>query len=801
VKRLGATLAILFAVLALTGCAAGQAHPRGDAHTEVVVRLSAQPLAFAPDEGARIDSEQRAFRAALAQRIPDARVRWRYRLVEDGLAVVVRPQELPVLRALPWVRQVYESASYAPEAEASPGQIGAPAVWGSNLATAGQGVKIGIIDSGVDARHPFFDPSGYTMPAGFPKGQRAYTTTKVIVARSFPPPGAPARDHLAFARGDASHGTHVAGIAAGDANTRGAGHTLSGVAPKAYIGNYKAFVPTVGGPNAGAAEIVAAIEAAVADGMDVINFSGGEAEVEPSRDIVARALDAAAAKGVVPVVAAGNWGSDQGPGSVSSPGSSAGAITAGAVEFARNGAPVVADFSSIGPTPISLRLKPDVAAPGAGVLSSVPGGGWGLLSGTSMAAPHVAGAAALLRQRHPTWSVAQIKAALVETGRSVRLNPDSAAPAVPAYVGGGLVSLQQADQPLVFASPSSVSLGLWAIPASDETLEQRIALQDAGGGGGTWQASIERLDALPGVSITLPTPFVDVPGELQYDVTVDHAAAQGDISGSIVLRRGTDLRRIPFWGRVTAPGLSRHRSISLTRTGLHTGSTRGQASLVTRYRYPADPRAMGVHVSLGGPELVYRVHVAKRVANFGVVITRESRGTAVEPRVVEGLDENRLTGIAALPVVINPWLDQYGARVRVAGALVPRPGDYGIVFDSVRKSGAGRFTFRFWVNDTTPPKVKLLTPTVRSRSAARLSISDWGSGVFPQSLAVYVDGRPATFDFRGRILRVPTSRLTPGAHRLRVVASDYQETRNVETIAGILPNTRTFVARIAIGSP
>ena len=125
------------------------------------------------------------------------------------------------------------------------------------------------------------------------------------------------------------------------------------MAPRAYVGNYKVFVETDSGltPNANSPAIVAAIEAAVADGMDVINFSGGEPEIEPSRDIVARALDAAAAVGVVPVIAAGNDYNDVGAGSVSSPANSALAIAVGAVEISGSPAKRVhADFSSVGPT-------------------------------------------------------------------------------------------------------------------------------------------------------------------------------------------------------------------------------------------------------------------------------------------------------------------------------------------------------------------------------------------------------------------------------------------------------------------
>ena len=194
---------------------------------------------------------------------------------------------------------------------ATPQQIGASALWGASLETAGQGVKIGIIDSGIDPDHPFFDAGRLHDAGGLPEGQQRFTTAKVIVARAFPAKsGATAPSvRLAFSDDDSTHGTHVAGIAAGNADTpTGGDGRVSGVAPRAYLGNYKVFVQTDSGlsPNANSPAIVAAIEAAVADGMDVINFSGGEPEIEPRRDIVALALDAAAAAGVVPVIAAGN---------------------------------------------------------------------------------------------------------------------------------------------------------------------------------------------------------------------------------------------------------------------------------------------------------------------------------------------------------------------------------------------------------------------------------------------------------------------------------------------------------------
>ena len=273
--------------------------------SEVIVTLASPPVAGrtgARGRAARtaIDREQACFSAALNEAIPSAQIRWRYRLVLNGAAVVVPNTALRRLQVLPGVREVDAAATYA-VGKTDPVKVAkVAATWSTGLTNQGAGMKIAIIDDGVDQTHPYFSPAGYTMPAGFPKGQTAYTTAKVIVARAFAPAGITWKNaRKPFDAVQSGHATHVAGIAAGNAGTAAAGGVkVSGVAPRAYIGNYKALsVPTDAnvGLDGNAPEIVAAIEAAVSDGMDVINLSLGEPEVEPSRDIVARALDAAAA--------------------------------------------------------------------------------------------------------------------------------------------------------------------------------------------------------------------------------------------------------------------------------------------------------------------------------------------------------------------------------------------------------------------------------------------------------------------------------------------------------------------------
>ncbi len=169
----------------------------------------------------RAAADQRAVERQIRAFAPDARVRWRYRLVLNGFSVVVPEGAVGRIERLAAVREVYPSVRFAPALERSVPAIKANAVWGPGLATSGQGMKIGIIDDGVDQTHPFFSPAGYAMPPGYPMGVATHTTAKVIVARVFPPasPKVPF-PALPFHPTESSHGTHVGGIAAGNPNTQ-----------------------------------------------------------------------------------------------------------------------------------------------------------------------------------------------------------------------------------------------------------------------------------------------------------------------------------------------------------------------------------------------------------------------------------------------------------------------------------------------------------------------------------------------------------------------------------------------------
>jgi subtilisin family serine protease len=797
-------LAAAALALPLAGAAARSPTPSAapSAHgqsVELVALLDGAPLADRPGAGREIGREQAKLVTEIRRAVPTATIRWRYQVVLNGLAVVAPADAAARIAALPGVSDVQQSVRYRDTLYRSPQVIGAPQVWGPTLATAGEGMKIGIIDDGVDQTHPFFSPSGFTMPPGFPKGNRAYTTAKVIVARVFAPPGADwPYARVPFDPTESEHGTHVAGIAAGDHGVAAGGPAgevkVSGIAPRAYIGNYRiGTIPTAGfGLDGNSPEIAAAIEQAVKDGMNVINLSYGEPEITPSRDIVVQAMNAAARAGVVPVIAAGNDYDVLGPGTIGSPSTARSAISVAAASKTA----VIASFSSGGPSPVSLQLKPDVTAPGVSILSSVPrqDGTWRFLDGTSMASPHVAGAAAVLRQRHPGWTVAQVKSALVSSGNAVFDRSGREVP--PTRQGGGMIWMPRADQPLLFSRPTNFSFGLLRRARSASL---GAVLTDAGGGAGSWRVSVHPIARAAGAALRVPRQ-VTVPGRLTVRAVVSRHASAKDGSGFVVLTRETATRRIPYWLRVSVPRLSGERHTLLRRPGLYRGNTRGGRALVSSYRYPSAPGPLGVNARLRGPEEVFRFVIRRRVANAGAVVVAQAPGSSVSPRLVRGGNEDHLAGYTALPIRLNPYQPGFFQLEPVVGVFRPAPGAYELVFDTASRRAAGRFTFRFWLDDTSPPAVRLLTRSAARGGRLALRVTDRGSGVDPSSLVATIDRRPHRIVYTpasGRV-RVDLDTLGAGRHRLVFTASDYQETKNNENAASVLPNTRRLATTFTV---
>ncbi|TNE69559.1 T9SS type A sorting domain-containing protein [bacterium] len=302
----------------------------------------------------------------------------------------------------------------------------------------GNGLRIGVIDSGIDYNH---DALGGGFGEGF----------KVAGGYDFV-------DNDSDPMDENSHGTHVAGIIGASSNE------MQGVAPEATLFALRVLDAKGSGDFA---RVLAALEWAVdpnndgdySDKLDVVNLSLGSNFGDP-RDPVSLAVDVASSLGIVCVISAGNSGysyyepnddvsyADLGAQTIGSPGTSREAITVGSLSLEGS----LSRFSSKGPLSHIFGVKPDVLAPGENVLSTIPGQAFGAKSGTSMAAPFIAGLAALLKQKHPDWSVQEIKSALVNHSLSKGFKA--------WQQGAGLAQLQKADSSKLFFSMPHLNFGM-----------------------------------------------------------------------------------------------------------------------------------------------------------------------------------------------------------------------------------------------------------------------------------------------------------------------------------------------------
>ncbi|WP_312866403.1 S8 family peptidase [Streptomyces boluensis] len=310
-------------------------------------------------------------------------------------------------------------------------QIGADKAWAAGY--DGKGVKIAVLDTGVDQTHPDL------------KGQE-------IAEKNFS--GADdAKDRY-------GHGTHVASIAAG---TGAKNSKFKGVAPGAKLLDGKVLDDFGSGDDSG---IIAGMEWAVAEGADVVNLSLGGGDTPEEDPLEAAVNKFSAEKGTLFAIAAGNEGPDAG--TVGSPGSAEAALTVGAVDDKD----ALAEFSSRGPRIGDGAVKPDVTAPGVDTTAAAAPGsvideevgqnpeGYLTISGTSMATPHVAGAAALLKQRHPDWKQPELKGALTASTVAGKYTAFEQ--------GSGRIAVDRALDQTVVAEPVSVSFGVAEWPHTDD---------------------------------------------------------------------------------------------------------------------------------------------------------------------------------------------------------------------------------------------------------------------------------------------------------------------------------------------
>ncbi|MFM9694328.1 S8 family peptidase [Streptomyces europaeiscabiei] len=384
----------------------------------------------------------------------DAGALWRTLTTsEEGADAELRPSVETVWLDTPV--ELTDAGRAADEPETTPegdvavsdlvGQINAKGVRERGL--DGTGVRVAVIDTGVRTGHP-------DLKDRVSKSENFITWD----------------DETGDVDG---HGTHVAGIIAGSGAASDGKY--AGVAPGAEILSAR----VLSGPLGSVSHIIDGMEWAADEGVDIVNMSLGSSAPSDGTDPWSLATDALLERGVLPVVSAGNDGPDSY--TVSPPSAAEGALAVGAA----GGDDAIAGFSSRGPLFGDHSVKPNIKAPGVAVTAARakdtpigdvdPEGPVGpvdddytRLSGTSMASPAVAGAAALVMQAHPDWTPRQVARALVS----------SAAPSADETVydqGSGLVDVERAVDGTVTATVSALDFGRLSWPRSGEDTRRKVA--------------------------------------------------------------------------------------------------------------------------------------------------------------------------------------------------------------------------------------------------------------------------------------------------------------------------------------
>ncbi|MEN9936665.1 MAG: hypothetical protein RLZZ387_3244 [Chloroflexota bacterium] len=486
------------------------------------------------------------------------------RAAYSGVAVAARPDQLQALRNLPGVAAARVIPPKARAATTAAEVVGAARLWSAaRRQLLGQGVRIGVIDSGIDYTHATFGGPGTSAAflANTPQivEPGSFPTAKVVggldlVGDAYDASGVegtltPSPDPDPLDCG--GHGTQVASVAAGyGVDASGAPYrggygpdtpfaelrVSPGIAPESGLVALKVF-----GCRGTTAFLTEAIDYAIdpnGDGLtadrlvDVLTISLGS-PFGGAGDPDAVAVDRAVQAGVVVVVAAGGSGVrtalPDGIGDVfyaiSSPASAELAIAVGASQGTPDAADdTLAPFSPRGPQQ-GGALKPDIVAPGVNILTAAVGSGSGGItaSGTSVAAPQVAGAAALLRQLHPGWAPAQVKSALTTSATPLLTTAD--APYPPSLAGAGRLAVEPLSRLEVLAYPAEqpgdtgLAFGAPWLTAPAE-LQRDLTIENTG--------SVERsvrLEAVtttsePGVQVSVPATSLLVPPKSSIRVPV-----------------------------------------------------------------------------------------------------------------------------------------------------------------------------------------------------------------------------------------------------------------------------------------
>ncbi|MCU5300836.1 S8 family serine peptidase [Bacillus toyonensis] len=561
----------------------------------VIVELQHAPLAsqsniqHAPDlqnnnaqsYHAQLKKAQEDTTKKIKEKAPKATIKETYSTLFSGFSISIPGDQITALASLPEVKAIYPNLTYklhetskSPANQETPNiggpTVGAPEAWNLKDPTGkpldGKGMKVAIIDSGVDYTHP-------DLKANYIGG---YDT---VDEDNDPMDGN-------------VHGTHVAGIIAGNGK-------IKGIAPNASILAYR--VMNDGGTGT-TEDIIQGIEHAIQEvagsnksyqGLPLSKSDfqvGNDAQLvyvgygNPSdyakQDVKGKfalvlqgtsstlvKAEQAKQAGALGVLLISNekeinimpeyFGREE----VALPvmqlsntnGEELKSLITKRKKNIKIGQPkqteLIGNFSSRGPSQGSWLIKPDVVAPGVQITSTVPRGGYESHNGTSMAAPQVAGAVALLRQMHPDWTTEQLKSSLANTAETLKDVNENTYPVMTQ--GSGLINIPKAVKADALVTPNNVSFGLIKPNSGKVKLTQNITLQNLSSKKKNFSTRIELLDTKTKVQTSFASSVSVKPNsniEKPFTITVDSSLPQGVYTGNVYVKEQgkTEEVRIPF---------------------------------------------------------------------------------------------------------------------------------------------------------------------------------------------------------------------------------------------------------------
>jgi len=418
----------------------------------------------------------------------------------NGVSIKITKAHLKYIQSLEYVKKIHKDKKMEKYLDHSIALIQADSVV-KYFKTTGEGVVVGVVDTGIDYTHP-------ALGGGYGPEYKVIGGYDIINDDSDP-------------MDDNGHGTHVAGIIAAN------GDSIKGVDPGAQLMAFKVLDSNGGGYES---DIIAGIERAIdpnmdgdlSDKVDIVNMSIGSYYGNPD-DAVSTTVDNGVKAGVTFCIAAGNSGHFVGFNSIGSPGTSRLAITVGASDDFDK----IAFFSSKGPNKKIYSIKPDVIAPGVNINSLASNGLYREASGTSMAAPHVAGVCALLKSIHQDWNPIALKSSLMTTAKDIGEEI--------MVQGSGRINAYKAASVKTIVNPAHLSFGLDQVDLLTWEIQDSLIVKNIDTTVKNYEIEISNLNAGVTISAT-PSQFSLSMNDSQFvfiKLVVDNNIVPYPLDGSL----------------------------------------------------------------------------------------------------------------------------------------------------------------------------------------------------------------------------------------------------------------------------